>query len=116
VEFNDPVAALPPGDLGELTIAGRRAGVIAGPSRVHLRDVLLRPGHQSGGGVELHGFSPDLMLPDPAAAFRIGLSATGSVRRTDFGVGEYSALTPQGVAIGDQVTLTLEIEAAQVAS
>jgi polyisoprenoid-binding protein YceI len=71
---------------GELTLKG-----VTQPVKLHL---------------ELGGFGPD-----PYGGTRTGFSATGEIKRSDFGVDFNAALETGGVVVGDKVTLHLEIEA-----
>ena len=61
--------------------------------------------------LEPHGFGPDPFLEDPTAGSRFGLTATGAIDRTDFGITTNSPI-PGGVLISERVELTLEIQAA----
>jgi polyisoprenoid-binding protein YceI len=56
--------------------------------------------------VELGGFGPD-----PYGGTRAGFSATGEIKRADFGVDFNAAMETGGVVVGDKVTIHLEIEA-----
>jgi polyisoprenoid-binding protein YceI len=56
--------------------------------------------------VEFGGFTPD-----PYGNTRIGLSATGELNRSDFGIVWNAALEGGGVVVSDKVQLNLEIEA-----
>jgi polyisoprenoid-binding protein YceI len=81
----------------------RRTGdgwVIDGALRLHgvTRQVPL--------AVEVNGFSPD-----PWGGQRAGFSATAQINRRDFGIGNIIPLDGGGVAVGDQVLISLEIEA-----
>ncbi len=71
---------------GELTLKG-----VTKPAELH---------------VELGGFGPD-----PYGGTRAGFSATGEIKRGDFGVDFNAALETGGVVVADKVTLHLEIEA-----
>jgi polyisoprenoid-binding protein YceI len=55
--------------------------------------------------LELGGFGPD-----PYGGTRAGFSATGEIKRSDFGVDFNAALETGGVVVADKVTLLLEIE------
>jgi len=77
---------------GELTLKG-----VTRPVPLHL---------------ELHGFGPDPYLDDPFSGARLGLTATGELDRTDFGIDYNGPIPGGGVAIGEKVRLTLEIQAA----
>ncbi len=56
--------------------------------------------------LEVNGFGPD-----PFGGTRAGLSATGEINRSDFGVSYNGPIPGGGVALGEKVTLTIEIEA-----
>ena len=55
--------------------------------------------------LELGGFGPD-----PYGGVRAGFTATGEIKRSDFGVDFNAALETGGVVVGDKVALHLEIE------
>lgn len=57
-------------------------------------------------GVEVNGIGPDSY-----GGTRLGLTATGEINRTDFGVNWNASLEGSGVVVSDKVQLTLEIEA-----
>jgi polyisoprenoid-binding protein YceI len=56
--------------------------------------------------LELGGFGPD-----PYGGTRAGFTASGEIRRSDFGVDFNAALETGGVVVADKVALELEIEA-----
>ncbi|MGW1339974.1 YceI family protein [Kribbella sp. NPDC002412] len=56
--------------------------------------------------VEVGGFGPD-----PFGGYRAGFSATAQVSRRDFGIDLNVPLDGGGVAVGDKVTINLEIQA-----
>ena len=56
--------------------------------------------------VEINGFTPD-----PWGGQRAGFSATAQINRRDFGVGNLISLDGGGIAVGDKVSISLEIEA-----
>ncbi|HEV2640745.1 MAG TPA: YceI family protein [Actinocrinis sp.] len=56
--------------------------------------------------VELNGFSPD-----PYGGTRAGLTATGQINRSDYGVTWNAAIEGGGVVVSEKVQLVLEIEA-----
>jgi polyisoprenoid-binding protein YceI len=56
--------------------------------------------------LELGGFGPD-----PYGGTRPGFTATGEIKRSDFGVDFNAVLETGGVVVGDKVSLLLEIEA-----
>ena len=71
------------------------------------------------GDLTLHGVTKtvtfaveDLSQPakDPWGNLRIGLSATTKVNRKDFGLTWNSALETGGVLVGDDVTISLEVQ------
>lgn len=49
-------------------------------------------------------------LKDPYGNFKIGLSATTKVKRKDFGLTWNAALEAGGVLVGDDVTITLDLQ------
>jgi len=55
--------------------------------------------------LELGGFGPD-----PFGGVRAGFTATGEIKRSDFGVDFNAVMETGGVVVGDKVTLVLEIE------
>ena len=56
--------------------------------------------------LELGGFGPD-----PYGGTRAGFTATGEIKRSDFGVDFNAVLETGGVVVGDRVQIVLEIEA-----
>jgi polyisoprenoid-binding protein YceI len=71
------------------------------------------------GDLTLHGVTKEVVLDvegpsqeskDPWGAFRKGATATTRINRKDFGLVWNKALETGGVAVGDEVTITLEIE------
>ena len=50
---------------------------------------------------------------DPWGNLRIGLSATTKINRKDFGLTWNAALETGGILVGDEVTITLDVEAVQ---
>ena len=56
--------------------------------------------------VEVNGFGPD-----PYGGTRAGLTATGQINRSDFGVTWNAAIEGGGVVVSEKVQLVLEIEA-----
>ncbi len=56
--------------------------------------------------VEVNGFGPD-----PFGGQRAGFSATAHINRRDFGIDLTVPLDAGGVAVGDKVSISLEIEA-----
>lgn len=59
-------------------------------------------------GLELTGFGPD-----PYGGYRAGFSASTKINRRDYGVDITLPLDGGGVVVGDQVTITLDIQAVQ---
>jgi polyisoprenoid-binding protein YceI len=49
-------------------------------------------------------------VKDPWGSERLGLSASGSLRRSDFGLTWNQVLETGGVVVGDEVKVTLEVE------
>jgi polyisoprenoid-binding protein YceI len=56
---------------------------------------------------------PTAAAKDPWGNTRIGLSATTKINRRDFGLTWNAALEAGGVLVGDDVTITLEVQAIQ---
>jgi polyisoprenoid-binding protein YceI len=56
--------------------------------------------------VEVNGFGPD-----PYGGTRIGLSATGEINRTDFGITANMSLPTGGVVVSEKIQLIIEVEA-----
>jgi polyisoprenoid-binding protein YceI len=56
--------------------------------------------------VELNGFGPD-----PYGGTRLGLTASGQINRSDFGVTWNAAIEGGGVVVSEKVQLVLEVEA-----
>jgi polyisoprenoid-binding protein YceI len=49
-------------------------------------------------------------VTDPWGTQRAGFSATAKISRTDFGLTWNAALETGGVAVGDEVTITIDVE------
>jgi polyisoprenoid-binding protein YceI len=71
------------------------------------------------GDLTLHGVTkvvkfevegPSAPGKDPWGNIRIGLSATTKINRKDFGLGWNSALETGGVLVGEEVSITLEVQ------
>jgi polyisoprenoid-binding protein YceI len=71
------------------------------------------------GGLTIHGVSKTVVLhvsgitkeiKDPFGLLRRGATATTVINRQDFGVSWNKALDGGGVVVGDEVTITLDIE------
>jgi polyisoprenoid-binding protein YceI len=67
----------------------------------------------------LHGVTKEVVLDvegpsqeskDPWGTIRKGASATAKINRKDFGLNWNKALETGGVVVGDEITITLEIE------
>jgi polyisoprenoid-binding protein YceI len=56
--------------------------------------------------VEVNGFGPD-----PYGGTRAGLSATGEINRSDYGIDANMSLPTGGVVISEKIQLTIEVEA-----
>ena len=56
--------------------------------------------------VEVNGFAPD-----PFGGQRAGFSATAQINRCDFGIDMTIPMDGGGVAVGDKVSISLEIQA-----
>jgi len=75
--------------------------------------------HAVSGDLTLHGVTkpvtfavdgPSLPGKDPWGNTKIGLTATTKINRKDFGLGWNSALETGGVLVGEDVTITLEVQ------
>jgi len=60
---------------------------------------------------DVEGPTPDQR--DPWGNARIGVSATAKINRRDFGLNWNAALEAGGFLVGDEVTITLDLEFAQ---
>jgi polyisoprenoid-binding protein YceI len=56
---------------------------------------------------------PTAPVKDPWGNLRIGLSASTKINRKDFGLTWNAALETGGILVGDEVTITLDVEAVQ---
>ena len=56
---------------------------------------------------------PSAPMKDPWGNTRIGLSATTRISRKDFGLNWNAALETGGILVGDEVTITLDVEFVQ---
>jgi len=63
--------------------------------------------------LEARGF--DQVVKDPFGGTRVGGVATTKIQRKDFGLGWNKALESGGVLVGEEVTVTLEVELIQKA-
>jgi polyisoprenoid-binding protein YceI len=75
--------------------------------------------HKVTGELTLHGVTrpvtfdvegPSEPGKDPYGNMRVGLSATTKINRKDFGLSWNSALETGGVLVGEEVTITLEVQ------
>lgn len=73
----------------------------------------------AGGDLTIHGVTrpvvfqvegPTAPAKDPWGNTRIGLSATTKINRKDFGLTWNSALETGGILVGDEVTITLDVQ------
>ncbi len=71
------------------------------------------------GDLTLHGVTrsvvfdvegPTLPAKDPWGNTRVGLSATTKINRKDFGLTWNAALETGGILVGDEVTITLDVQ------
>ncbi|MEU5884453.1 YceI family protein [Spirillospora sp. NPDC047279] len=63
--------------------------------------------------LEIGGFGPDVFRQDdPFKGSRVGLTATGELDRTEFGVGDTATIPGGALALGTRLQLNLEIQAA----
>ncbi len=60
--------------------------------------------------VSLNVEGPTDELKDPYGNLKIGLSATTKIKRKDFGLTWNAALEAGGVLVGDEVTITLDLQ------
>jgi len=76
-------------------------------------------GYKVTGDLTLHGVTrqqtfavegPTPPAKDPWGNTRIGLSATAKINRKDFGLNWNAALEAGGILVGDDVSITLEVE------
>ncbi len=58
--------------------------------------------------IEVEG--PSAPMKDPRGNMRIGLSATTRINRKDFGLTWNTALETGGLLVGDEVTITLDVQ------
>jgi len=77
------------------------------------------PDYAVTGELTIHGVTKTVTLnaedvsqpsKDPWGNHRIGLTATGKINRKDFGLAYNSALETGGVLVGEEVTITLDVE------
>jgi polyisoprenoid-binding protein YceI len=61
--------------------------------------------------LEANGFGPDPFAADPFAGARAGFTATGEIDRMDFDVSYNGPIPGGGMALGNKVQISLEIEA-----
>ena len=54
---------------------------------------------------------PTLEVKDPWGKQRIGASATAKLNRKDFGISWHTALEAGGIMVGDEVKITIELDA-----
>lgn len=74
------------------------------------------------GQLTIHGVSKEVVfqvegpsqeMKDPYGNIKIGISATTKIKRKDFGLGWNAALEAGGVLVGDDVSLSLDIQFAR---
>ncbi len=74
---------------------------------------------QVAGELTIHGVTREVVFDvegptpptkDPWGNFRIGLSATTKISRKDFGLTWNASLETGGLLVGDDITITLEVE------
>ncbi len=63
--------------------------------------------------IELNVEGPSAELKDPFGNIKIGLSASTKIKRKDFGLTWNAALETGGVLVGDEVTITLDLQFAK---
>jgi polyisoprenoid-binding protein YceI len=75
------------------------------------------------GDLSIHGVTrsvvfdvegPSASMKDPWGNVRIGLSATTRINRKDFGLAWNAALETGGLMVGEEVTITLDVEFVKV--
>ena len=64
--------------------------------------------------LNIDGPTPE--IKDPWGNTRIGATATTKINRKDWGLGWNQVLEAGGIAVGEEVTITLDIEATKSAS
>jgi len=71
------------------------------------------------GDLTIHGTTREVVLKveditpqnkDPWGKLRVGAAAKTKIRRSDFGMVWNAALETGGVVVGDEITITLEVE------
>ncbi|MEO7650506.1 MAG: YceI family protein, partial [Bryobacteraceae bacterium] len=80
---------------------------------------------QAKGDLTMHGVTREVVLDivdpapeikDPWGNLRFGVSASTKLNRKDWGLGWNKALESGGLMVGEEVTITLDIEAARAAT
>jgi polyisoprenoid-binding protein YceI len=83
----------------------------------------VEPNHDGGrvkGDLTVHGVTREITLDvegptaevkDPWGKQRIGASATAKLNRKDFGMAWHAALEAGGIMVGDEVKITIDVEA-----
>jgi polyisoprenoid-binding protein YceI len=84
----------------KVTVAGSESGTVEGD--LTIRDVTKRVAFDVAG--------PTAPTKDPWGNLRIGVEATTKISRKEFGLTWSAPLEAGGVMIGDEVTITLEVE------
>jgi polyisoprenoid-binding protein YceI len=84
----------------KVTVAGSESGTVEGD--LTIRDVTKRVAFDVAG--------PTAPTKDPWGNLRIGVEATSKISRKEFGLTWSAPLEAGGVMIGDEVTITLEVE------
>lgn len=93
------------------TLAFKSTGVKAGADGTFLLT----------GDLTMHGVTKPItlalevngMVKDPQGNTRVGFSASGKLNRSDYGLTWNKTMETGGVLVGDDVALTIEVEAAQ---
>jgi polyisoprenoid-binding protein YceI len=71
------------------------------------------------GDLSIHGITRNVVFAvegptaparDPWGSTRVGLSATTKINRKDFGLNWNAALETGGILVGDEVTITLDVQ------
>ena len=95
-----------------ITFKSKKA-VAAGPGKFKLTGDLTMHGVTKEVTLDVDG--PTAEIKDPWGNVKIGASATTKINRKEFGVSWNGNLDNGGVVVGDEVTITIDLEAAKKA-